>query len=64
MEPATKLTEYSRPVTEKVEGCTPVYRNVRSLDTLVGNFDPPIVKMYELFERSAKKFPKNDCFGS
>ncbi len=46
-----KKTEYSRPCpeVENMKGCTPAYRNVRSLDKLIANFDPPLTKTYEIF---------------
>lgn len=62
---AVKLTEYSRPCpeVEHLKGCTPVYRCVESLDRLQENFTPPMTKVYEIFERSVAKYPKNKCFG-
>ena len=43
---------------------SPIFRNPTSPERLVTNFEPPVRSVYEIFKRSALKWPERKCLGS
>jgi len=63
--PPAKLAPYSVPIpgSEK-EGRSAVYRNWRFANSqLLTTLDPAVRTGHDVFESSAKKYPKNRCLG-
>ncbi|EGR29129.1 hypothetical protein IMG5_162320 [Ichthyophthirius multifiliis] len=59
----TKIV-YSVPISEKLAGESPIYRNPLSLDNLISSPDSDIYTMQDVLLKSFNEYPSNKCLGS
>jgi ERCC4-related helicase len=55
--------QYSVPVGEKGEDCTPIMRHPQFKDELLSTPDPKLTTMKDILREKFKKYPKSHCLG-